>query len=628
MTAFSFRDFFRRFQLEYLLNVLKAAFRRFPLTCLCCLAATLLGILSAHEVKLFSDETLARLSLFISYGMAGFLGAALFAESRKLPQDRQIAMNLLLAVVLAGFAILPTYFTAAHVFFGAALALLLIVAPYLGLESSEDSFWYFNYSAFVGVVVAGISTLVLCGGLAAILGSVDYLFELSIPGRYYGDIWIIGCGFFGPLLFLSYVPRQFDFAPEECRMMPGVFFIANYVVLPLVLIMTWVLYAYFAKIVLKWELPRGGLAYMVTGFGAVGTMARLAVFPMRENGTKLLQQFYKYFYHLLPVPLALLGFGLYTRLAQYGITEERYAIAVSFLWLTATSLFALLRPQRMHLKYIPLLLAGLFLLAAVGPWGAVPVSTRSQLTQLEKALEKNGMLKNGVIVKPATSPNFKDRQELSSILDYLLEDQRRAAVLPLLAPFEKDIAAQDKDAPFTADCRRFTSCNSSPALSQRLMRAWGMAYVSRWAQSADEQREIFNLRLDKPELYNDIVKVAPYQYDAQVYADLYTGDWHRTPVSRAGGAAPLDITFAATRKGLFTISKPDGTQLTFNLTDIARKFHDAGIVVVPAARTGELSLSAETKGLAARLQITSMDIEVIGDAIEFDHVQATVLLTP
>lgn len=625
----SFRAFFRRFQIDYLLDVLKAAFRRFPLVCLCCLAGTALGLLAAHDVKLLADDTMARLSLFLAYGTVGFLAAALFAESRKLQDKAQIALNLLLGAALAGFAALPEFFTASHTFFGAALALLLLVAPYAGRQSSEDSFWYFNYSGFVGGVIAGISTLILCGGLAAILGSVDYLFELSVPGRYYGDIWIIGGGFFGPLLFLSYVPRQFDFAPEECRMMPGIFFIANYIVVPLVLIMTWVLYAYFAKIVLKWELPRGGLAYMVTGFGAAGTAARLAIFPMRENGTKLLQQFYKYFYHLLPVPLALLGFGLYTRLSQYGVTEERYAIAISFLWLAVTTLFALVRPRRMHLKYIPMLLAALFLLASLGPWGAVPVSTQSQLARLGGLLEKNGMLKNGAVVKAARQPPFKDRQEMSSILDYLVVDHRIAALRPLVAPFEKEMAAQDKNAVVDTDCtRHFTGCYNPVLQPEKIMTAWGATYVNRWEQREEDHTESYDLRLEDYNVYSDMIRVAPYAYLANVNIGVYGGDWHAEQFYNALGDPKQKIAFSMTKAGVFTITKQDGTKLSFDIAPLARKFHDAGMATVPQARAGELVLSGETKGLAAQLQVTQLGAQLEGDTLQFNSLGMNVLLTP
>lgn len=627
----SFRAFFRRFQIDYLLDVLKAAFRRFPLVCLCCLAGTALGLLAAHDVKLFADDTMARLALFLAYGTVGFLAAALFAESRKLQDKTQIALNLLLGAALAGFAALPEFFTASHMFFGAALALLLLVAPYAGRQSSEDSFWYFNYSGFVGGVIAGISTLILCGGLAAILGSVDYLFELSVPGRYYGDIWIIGGGFFGPLLFLSYVPRQFDFAPEECRMMPGIFFIANYIVVPLVLIMTWVLYAYFAKIVLKWELPRGGLAYMVTGFGAAGTAARLAIFPMRENGTKLLQQFYNYFYHLLPVPLVLLGFGLYTRLSQYGVTEERYAIAISFLWLTVTTLFALVRPRRMHLKYIPMLLAALFLLASLGPWGAVPVSTQSQLARLDGLLEKNGMLKNGAVVKAARQPPFKDRQEMSSILDYLVVDHRIAALRPLVAPFEKEMAAQDNNALVDTDCtRHFTGCYNPVLQPEKIMTAWNITYVESYRRDEKaEDTENFTIRQQNYNYYGDtMLKVAPYTYLARVNVSTQGAEWRADQVYNVGGKPAVKVKFGFTHTGVFTITKEDGTTLSFDLSTAVKNFRQQPLIEVPQESAYKLTLSASTKGLAAEVLITQLDGKNTDGKSTFSSAELTILLTP
>ena len=620
------KAFFQRFQLEYLLNVLQSAFRRFPLTVLCCLAGTLLGVLSVHDVKIFSDDMMARVCLFLSFGGVGFTAATLFAESRGLKPGAQAALQLAAGAVIAAFAFLPEYFSAAMLFFGAALCLAMLYAPYVARRgSTEDSFWYFNYSNGVAIVISGISTLILCGGLAAILGSVDYLFELDIPGKFYGDIWIIGCGFFSTILFLSYVPRQFDFAPEECRLMPGIFFIANYIVVPLVLIMTWVLYAYFAKIVLKWELPRGGLAYMVTGFGSAGIAARLAIFPMRQTGTKLLQQFYKYFYHLLPVPLGLLGMGLYTRITQYGMTEERYAVGLCLIWLTGLCLFALLRRGRTHIKYIPVALGLLFLLASFGPWGAVPVATASQLAKLESLLAKNNMWQNGKVVKAEKDVSFDDRQQISSTLDFLAEDSHKAALAPLIEPFKP---ALDKDRTLTEPCtRHFTGCYEGYDRPEKIMTAWNLKYVGSWER--EENNENFTLRLKDYNYYADnLIRVAPYKFVANVNASSYSADWSSEQTASENGKPVLKLTFALTRGGIFSIKKEGGATVAFNLKDLAEKFRAEKLSDVPAERAGELALSAETPGLAAQIRINGFDTSMSGGVLLFNSATMTVLLTP
>jgi len=634
----SFKTFLKRFQVEYLVNVLRGAFNRFPLSVLCAAGGTALWLLTLHESKIFEDDMFARLMLFCGDGLMLFTSAKLFSESHALNAQKRWGLMAICAGIVAYFAFVPEHFNAAHLFFGAALTLSMLFAPYIGRRSSEDSVWYYNYSNGVSFIMSGLSSLILCLGLCAILGSVDYLFELNVPGKLYGDIWSVGFGFFGPVMFMSYLQRKFDFEREECQMMPGIHFIANYLVVPLVLIMTWVLYAYFAKIVYKWELPRGNLAYMVTGFGAAGIAARLAVFPMRETGTKLLQQFYKYFYILLLVPVGLLGFGLYTRISQYGITEQRYAIALSFIWLASLCAFSLLRPKAAHIKHVPMVLAALFLLATFGPWGAEPVSTASQVARLETLLTRAEVLKGDQVVKTTAKVSFDDRKEISSILDYLYGDNKEAAIAKLTAPFEKEIAAGTKvqGDDYCAE-RRFTGCRLEYDLPDRVMTAWGMKYVQSWGEEQDE-----NATITRPGAYiydmDSLVRVAPYEYYSRVTPASTGGDWQSSTDGQntPPGGKPVVIDperpllyFTMNKDGIFTVTNPGKDQkVTFDLQKLAQKLYDDHLSEVPPARLGEMDLTGESGSLKVKLKVYSLSGHVRNGVFGPEYASLVVLFTP
>ncbi|MDE1151815.1 MAG: DUF4153 domain-containing protein [Micavibrio sp.] len=643
----SFKNFLKRFQVEYLVNVLRAAFTRFPLSVICAACGTVLWLLTIYESKVFSDDMFARLLLFVGNGLVLFTSAKLFAESHALPPARRWGLMAACAAVVAGFAFLPAHFSAANLFFAAAISLSMLFAPYIGRRSTEDSVWYYNYSNGVSFIMSGLSTLILCLGLCAILGSVDYLFELNVPGKLYGDIWIVGFGFFGPVMFMSYLQRQFDFAREECQMMPGIHFIANYLVVPLVLIMTWVLYAYFAKIVYKWELPRGNLAYMVTGFGAAGVAARLAVFPMRDNGTRLLQQFYKYFYYLLLVPVGLLGFGLYTRISQYGVTEERYAIGLSFLWLAGLCAFSLLRPKLAHIKQVPMVLSALFLLATFGPWGAVPVSTNSQVARLESLLTRAEVLNGDKLQKTAAKVSFDDRKEISSILDYIYGDNKEASIAKLTAPFEKEITASNTvHGDNMCENRSFTGCRSEYDLPERVMAAWGMKYVQRWGSEEDEYYTI-----SRPGAYSyqvdALVHVAPYEYYARITPATTGSDWVYATDSENGNAqnAPMggaaattaalgvtsrpSLVYTMNKAGLLTVrNAKTAASVSFQLQPLAQKLYSDHLTEVPVARLPELDLTAESGHLRAKVQVLSLSGHVKDGVFAFDYASLALLVSP
>ena len=193
----------------------------------------------------------------------------------------------------------------------------------------------------------------------------------------------------------------------------GFIFIANYLLVPLCLIYMFILYAYFAKILFQGQLPRGNLAYMVTGFGFIGVLTHLAVYPMRETGTRLLQQFYNHFYTIAIVPILLLAFGLYTRISEYGLTEDRYALVICCLWLSGLSVIYVAYRRLAHIKYIPMILCVLSLIAATGPLSAPWLSVNSQVHQLRIKLTNVGVLdQKGHVVSRSLGGNiFRGPQE-------------------------------------------------------------------------------------------------------------------------------------------------------------------------------------------------------------------------
>ncbi|MFH1157516.1 MAG: DUF4153 domain-containing protein [Pseudomonadota bacterium] len=614
-----FRKFVRRFQFEYLLDVLKETFARFPLPVVCAGAAALLCILETHHIKPLSDNNLPRALLFLFYGLVFFTASRLYAEGAKAPRGREVAMASAGGAALLAVAVLPDHITATHAFIGAALALSMLFAPYIGRRSTEDSVWFYNYANGMSLAVSGLSAFVLCVGLCAIAGSMDYLlYDMKLSGKIYGDIWIFGGLFFGPLMFLRQIPRRFDFEKGECVMLPGVRFIANYLVVPLILIYVWVLYVYFLKIAVQWELPKGNLACMVTGFGSIGVAARLAVFPMRDNGTKLLQQFYKYFYRLLIVPVFLLAMGLYTRLSQYGVTEERYAVGICLAWLFTLTVWHIAKPGRAHIKHVPMVLAVLFLAGALGPWGAVSVSTRSQQARLEGLLIKAGVAHaDGAVTKTAQEVPFELRRDISGILDYM-SDGKEKAVDRWVAPFRKEIGK-----PYNAHIHK-NGNRESYDMPRRVMEVWGMKYVTRW-ENADNER--ISINAPGNDWNNEsLQKVAPYAYMLRFSADIPT-DRTIEHAYNKNGQEKLKIKLALTPAGDMTLTLSDGRKAVFAIRPLADSLFRDKVQAVPEDALDKMILRQESNGLRAELRISAMRGRVVQGAFRLEELTAILLFS-
>jgi hypothetical protein len=621
------RAFLKRFQFEYLFGVLKDTSLRFPLSVACCAAAAALTVLRVHEAKLFDEDFADRAMLFLWHGLVFFTALRLFVESRGLSRALEFLLAALGGALLLALSFLPAHFSAMHLFVSAALSLSMLFAPYVGRAATEDSVWYYNYLNGISLVIAGLSTFILCLGLCAVVGSMDYLiYGMKFNGRVYGDIWIFGGMFFGPLAFMHQIPRRFDFEKGECALLPGVHFIANYLVVPLVLIYTWVLYAYFLKIAVQWELPKGQLAYMVTGFGAAGIAAHLAVFPMRETGTMLLRQFHRYFYLLLIVPVILLAIGLYTRISQYGVTEERYTIGIALVWLALLAAWHIAKPFRAHIKHVPMVLAALFLLAAAGPWGAVNLSTQSQSARLEALLAQAGVLAQGEVRKTDKPVPFELRKNISGVLDYMF-DGKEKAVARWLEPFRAGIEEKYKITDSERqDCsRKFSGCWEWSYMPERLMEAWGMKYVSRWEDSESDYVSISPANYDA--LENRILRVSPYAYMIRVNAYLHNGEW-REERSFESGAEKMKVALALSAEGVFTLTLADGRSAAFPLQPLAQQLYAEKLVSVPSERLDRLTLHADSGAFPAEAQVSALRGRVAADQVKLESVTLLVLFSP
>lgn len=490
----------QRLNVLYMAQFMADAVKRFPRAAALSAVLSLLVVGEIHSLLPFGNEILMRAACFCITGFVLTLGVSLYGEGHGTRRSVSGAFSFLALCVLFAVFFVPAQMTAGHIFLGAALGLFLLVAPFARRAASGDAVWAFVYKSAIAVIFGGISTLILAGGLSAILASIGYLFEIKINHKVYGDIWALGWCLFFPLYVLAGLPRDLEADTQSCDIPAPISFIANYLMVPMMLAYTGILYAYGLKIVAQWELPRGNLAYMVTGFGAIGVLTHLAIYPMRAQGTRLLRFFDRAFYALLPVPLLLLAVGIWTRINDYGVTEQRYAIALCLVWLAALALLKTLYSAKFHIKHVPLALAALCLAAAFGPWSAAHVSLKSQYAQLEERLQTAGVLQGGKVQKAPETVSFNERRAISSILEYLSGRNAMERLAPWVIPVAQtltdaetgkyypgmEIKGKEKLTAEMLTCPARSSCPHQYRLPEQIMAAWGMEYVSRWSRSEED----------------------------------------------------------------------------------------------------------------------------------------------
>jgi hypothetical protein len=255
---------------------------------------------------------------------------------------------------------------------------LLSLMPGTKAQGSANC-WRMNVSLMNAIVLSGIMTGIVLGGLELACYSVEKLFALKLE-KTFEDIFF----FSGLLLFpLSVIcllpPAEAEADPSQ----PGFSVWGNlckWALLPLGFLFILILGAYAVQIVIQWKLPNGLVATPVLALGAYGTAAMLLLQPWKES-----HSWARWFARIYPLAFLLcsilLFISLEKRISSYGITFERYFALVSGIWFFISAFCFLLRLRNASVL-VPFVLAIMALIAALGPLSTGNVSLRSQSARL------------------------------------------------------------------------------------------------------------------------------------------------------------------------------------------------------------------------------------------------------
>ncbi len=427
-------------RLERLVPDLSATFLRFPipaaLSIFLCAWLNIVGGNSDHDGRVATGAAAA----FIAAGAFHLL-----AEGRKLQRGLSwfLALAAAIGVGLAGY--LPAIFHTNTLFLFAGLLPLLMIAPFMRSGVRQGAIWLFNLRFGLAALLAAVVALLFALGLSAIVEALNVLFGAGISDMH-EHIWFTAASLVGPLYGLSLMPRELD---EEVDIQPhtgslldrGISVLVNYVAVPVIAVYALILHAYAVKILIEGELPRGQIGIMVTIFAIGGTACWLIAWPWREQGTRLLRLFMRGWFFLLIVPAVLLGMAIWRRLMDYGVTPDRYGIALVAVWVAALVLYLAIRRNRADMRAILGAVGVLLVIGSVGPMGANGLTISSQFKRLIALLETNGVLKDGKITPKGLLPS--EAGNAGSSIVYALKD---AGGLDRLKPWFEG----DAKTPFTS----------------------------------------------------------------------------------------------------------------------------------------------------------------------------------
>lgn len=296
--------------------------------------------------------------------------------------------------------------------------LLILLFPFIGKGEEEDA-WLLDQAHLQAFLIGFVWAFVLFLGLVAALAGMDYLLAVKIPSDFYLRLWIVMAGFVGVLVYLSALPPDLTTLRQDVirpRMLDG--FIRN-VLVPLVVIYLFILYAYAAKIILKGSWPKGGVAGFILGFCGVGILTYMLLKPVdSERSARHVGLFRRFFFPLVLPLTVMLFLSVWRRVTEYGVTEIRYFGMASAFWLASVALYFTVSRKK-DFRVLPASIVLISLVVSFGPWGALSVSAASQTERLRHMLEKAGLLLNGQLQNIKDAPSGKELVQINQTIKYL-----------------------------------------------------------------------------------------------------------------------------------------------------------------------------------------------------------------
>lgn len=305
-------------------------------------------------------------------------------------------------------------------FFSLLIAFLSLISCVGGRENVR----YANNAmrVFLNLLSGFFIAYALCLAVCAIYASFVYIFNIDIFGSFdFYDYVLAFSGFVStPLAFIYFNRKE----RSDKFNASGVFnVLMNFILSPAVIIYTVILYVYFAKITVFWELPKGNVAYMVFAF-ILSVVVGQACQPLLKRS--FYDLFYRCFSYISLPPLAMFWVGVVYRVREYGFTEDRvYLVLLGGL----TTLCMLLFLNKTVGRYLYVALTSVFILSLftfIPACSAKRIGIYSQTERLDKVILQLGLADSDGHIKKKHPANDtihkKEYKELFEIFQYVAKE--------------------------------------------------------------------------------------------------------------------------------------------------------------------------------------------------------------
>lgn len=425
-------------QMRNQLRQTRGALVRFPIPMLFAFAVSILLIVITHRLANTLEAPPGMFRLYVMtwtsiFGFFLFLLAALLREAITGDASRRRTLTVMIytlaVLIFVGMFVtlrvglskeqitsdflstmmLPTQLAT---FYWGILLTVVVACAYVGCLGHWQDYESYLFAIVRAEVIAFAFANVLFLGIAAIFLAIHLLLGSSVPDTLYADVAWIAYAPFQAGIFLSLYPMTSGGKEKMPRTLRGLLL---YVVTPLLVAYSAVLYIYFFHMLREGFAPVRFIGQLVLWYGLVLAATLFFLSWEREEAKNAMVL------RLLPWvgvgPLGIFFYCMAHHVDTYGLTVLRYQGIVFGFWNFFAILYTIVKRGR-DMIILPIVASLLILLVSVGPLSGYAVSERSQVHRLEELLAKNNMLKKGRIVAAKNVPS-EDQRRIVDTLAYL-----------------------------------------------------------------------------------------------------------------------------------------------------------------------------------------------------------------
>ena len=401
----------------------KSGFERFPVTIILAFMHFITGVYIA-EVRSFQSDEFVEVnlllfgSIFITTMFEMLYEKYFYKKNRWLVRGAYSVLTFVVSVIFyVEYLRTNDYY---NIYYFTLIPISMVLFLLIPILRKKDNREKYLQSVFSNFVTTGIFAAVLWIGIEIILATVNYLFFYSGDSLFFRlttySFWFI-TEVFGASLFLSLLKKPND--NLENYEFPFIFnLLIKFVIIPLIIIYTGVLYIYMTKVIISMHLPKGLISHLVLWYTAFSVFMMILITPFTQKD-KFFENFKKYFpYFSIPLIFASL-FAVFQRTYQYGITENRYYVLISIFWLLFCMILYI---RNMNVTGVFISLIICFIISVYTPLSAKNVSNFSQSQRLKRMLVKYGALKDGKISKITQKLTNRQGSQIHTTIQYISDN--------------------------------------------------------------------------------------------------------------------------------------------------------------------------------------------------------------